>query len=218
MASYGALDESPPLSGARATRAQQHGSSSHESFTQICSLQWFARSSLPQIYFVASVFIIAALAFYTFTFHSLETGFILAGIFGLCTNLFAFNHFRSLFGLKRELEHFDRSIKALHYESIRLNREVHTLNRGNSQLKDAEGSLKRSNLKMMDMNRKFEAVNKSLTSMNVDSLKTLQGFQGKIDNMKERYYQVSLRQQRQALCVYRNVIIFVFYISLRFMC
>ena len=154
---------------------------------------------LKILYFFISIFIPFIIAIYYFIFEQHVIGYIIAGIYAILQSLYGLNHFRLLFNLKNEIDKFENGNNAFKYQRKELNVQINRLSQGKTELKYTHKKLQESNLKMIDMIKKFEHLEKELNLINATNYNEITNISKKTNQLKSKYYDISLQQQRNIL-------------------
>mmetsp|Transcript_45692 Transcript_45692/g.73132 ORF Transcript_45692/g.73132 Transcript_45692/m.73132 type:complete len:388 (+) Transcript_45692:32-1195(+) len=156
-------------------------------------------SKLSFIYFFVSIFVPFIIAFYYFALDEYRDAYIVSGIFGFATCVYASNHFRTLFALKNEIDNYSTYNDVLQSERKKFNQEISVLKKGRMKLGQTHNQLQMNNLKLCDMIQKFEAIEQQLNSINATNYEELSQVGDKAKHLKGKYYDISIQQQRNIL-------------------
>ena len=214
--SYGSLDDSRSeekhfFDDENKTDNDEHDHDEHQQPTRrqpktlgiISCWRWIKSDSSKNTkftYFFVSLFIppIVALLYSILVSYD-DIIYIIAGIYGILFNIYAFNHFRLLFNLKREVEHFTKLNVRFKSEREQIDGEINKLSKGREALEETHQHLHTNNLQMVDMIRKFEVLEEQLSTINVTSVAKISDISVKATKLKSKYYDISLQQQRNIL-------------------
>lgn len=218
--SYGSMDESKEqyLSPKSAERSRNRGKGKDndqrptkrdkpKKFGELSSCsefcQWIRSDTFKKIkltWFFISIFIpiILFAAYYILETYD-EIIYIIAGAYGILFNIYGFNHFRLLFNLKHEVDAYTKLNDQFRMERQEIDSEINKLSKAGDELNQTHVKLHTNNLKMVDMIRKFESLEQQLTSINAESYDILTNISSKSHHIKDKYYDISLQQQRNIL-------------------
>ena len=90
---------------------------------------------------------------------------------------YAANHFRTLLGLKVEVETYARHNKEFKHENIQLTQSVDELEKAGEQLQGAKADLQRTTRKYQENITKLDAVQKKLAKFSSDNMEGMKQIQ-----------------------------------------
>eukprot|EP01083_Nonionella_stella_P193168 713716_1 len=154
-------------------------------------------SKLPFLYFCISIIIIILLSIWHFM--DSDTPFIIAGIFGILTSVYALNHFRILIHLKIEIDKFHKLNRHFSSENALLSHQVYKLSSECNELQDTHNKLAVINLKTKENNQKFHALQKSLRAVNYDNIKGINSIRNKVTKISSDWNDKVLQRERDVL-------------------
>eukprot|EP00485_Elphidium_margaritaceum_P023101 CAMPEP_0202711592 /NCGR_PEP_ID=MMETSP1385-20130828/23347_1 /ASSEMBLY_ACC=CAM_ASM_000861 /TAXON_ID=933848 /ORGANISM="Elphidium margaritaceum" /LENGTH=381 /DNA_ID=CAMNT_0049371345 /DNA_START=74 /DNA_END=1219 /DNA_ORIENTATION=- len=196
-------DATQPLLPKKATpqNSQDYGASNQEDQQQsFC--EWLRTDTLHKLrysYFMVAVFIPPIVAILYYVFDESKLIYVIIGIYGCLTSLYAMNHFRLLIGLRNNIDNLQALNSTFKYERTAINVSVHELQKGRYLLQDTQQKLHENNVRMMETLQSFEALQHQMRTLNVANVEQISEIGQKSQTLREKLYGNTFFQHRQIL-------------------
>lgn len=126
-------------------------------------------------------------------------GYLAAGIAAVLMSLYGANHFRTLLGLKEEVDKLHKMNQNFRQENAQLTQEVDKLQKARVQLNGVETSLKQNNEKLKADLKKFQELDKHLKSLSGSSIEGLEKLTKSTDTIMKKWKESLITHERSIL-------------------
>lgn len=136
--------------------------------------KWFMQdpfNRLPFLVFVVFGFL-TIIWLITYFLSGYLTGYLCAGLAAMAMSLYGANHFRTLLGLKEQVDRLHRLNNEFRVENAQLSQEVDNLTRAKDQLNNVKDNLRMSNAKLKQSLKKFQELDAHLKTLADGSIVT----------------------------------------------
>ena len=154
-------------------------------------------TNLPFIYFILAIILTLSCAIFYIVDNNIA--YIVSGIIGAVISTFGYRHFRTILGLKGEIDQFARMNRQFKKEHTKVKLSVVRLSAANSELRETHNRLSEANEKNRANLTQFRSLQNNMEKYSAESIEQLTNCVSKARKVEAQWHEELFKHERTML-------------------